>query len=285
MEQLVGVRRRGQGTEQQDPGHAAQMGWMVVAAVTAFSVFAVSGLAQASGDDFKSGKEVYQSTCMECHGSGLLGSPKFKDKTAWAPLIEEGPSDLIPVALRGARKMPPRGGNPELHDQEVARAVVYMANAAGGKFEMPTQATIDAWVVADRAKLAEKMAAAGGHVPLTGQQVFDQVCSTCHKDGLIGAPRLGDKVAWKPLIEEGPSDLVPVAMRGARKMPPRGGRPDLTDIEVARGVVHMANAAGGSFPDPTPELVSEWIREDWKRLATKVADLQSQIDRDSEKSK
>ena len=33
--------------------------------------------------------------------------------------------------------MPAKGGNPDLDDVEVARAVVFMANKSGGKFKEP----------------------------------------------------------------------------------------------------------------------------------------------------
>jgi cytochrome c5 len=33
-------------------------------------------------------------------------------------------------------------------------------------------------------------------------------------------------------------------------MPAKGGNPDLDDLEVARAVVHMANASGGKFKEP-----------------------------------
>jgi cytochrome c5 len=35
-------------------------------------------------------------------------------------------------------------------------------------------------------------------------------------------------------------------------MPPRGGKPDLTDAEVANAVVYMANDAGADFTPPVP---------------------------------
>ncbi len=31
---------------------------------------------------------------------------------------------------------------------------------------------------------------------LTGEQVYGQVCKTCHDTGLAGSPKLGDKAAW-----------------------------------------------------------------------------------------
>jgi len=33
--------------------------------------------------------------------------------------------------------MPPRGGDPSLTDEEVARAVVYMSNQSGARFKEP----------------------------------------------------------------------------------------------------------------------------------------------------
>jgi cytochrome c5 len=33
-------------------------------------------------------------------------------------------------------------------------------------------------------------------------------------------------------------------------MPAKGGNPDLDDLEVARAVVHMANASGGKLKEP-----------------------------------
>jgi cytochrome c5 len=92
-----------------------------------------------------SGPEVYESTCKECHSSGKLNAPKFGDKKQWKKLIAEGLDDLVPMALKGIRAMPPKGGNINLSDIEVARAVVYMTNAAGGKFAEPTASDVSRW--------------------------------------------------------------------------------------------------------------------------------------------
>lgn len=83
----------------------------------------------------KSGAEVYEHYCAACHATGVLDAPKLGDRKAWRPLIAEGQRMLERTAIRGIRKMPPKGGHPELSDLEVKRAVAYMANAAGGKFK------------------------------------------------------------------------------------------------------------------------------------------------------
>lgn len=93
----------------------------------------------------KSGADVYETVCSECHGSGKLDAPRLGDRKRWGKLVREGLDDLVPAALRGIRKMPALGGNPQLSDLEVARAVVFMANAGGGKFPEPTVADAARW--------------------------------------------------------------------------------------------------------------------------------------------
>ncbi|MBV8665177.1 MAG: cytochrome c5 family protein [Burkholderiaceae bacterium] len=83
------------------------------------------------------GEDVYKSTCSACHGTGAAGSPKFGDASAWGPRIAQGYDTLLSHALKGLRAMPAKGGNPDLDDVEVARAVVYMANQGGAKFKEP----------------------------------------------------------------------------------------------------------------------------------------------------
>jgi cytochrome c5 len=85
----------------------------------------------------KSGEEVVKSSCVVCHQAGLLNAPKIGDRAAWAPRIKEGLDTLVKEAINGVRAMPPRGGNPNLSDLEVMRAVVYMANQSGANFKEP----------------------------------------------------------------------------------------------------------------------------------------------------
>ncbi len=91
-------------------------------------------------------------------------------------------------------------------------------------------------------------AAAAG--PKSGEDVFKAVCSACHASGAAGAPKLGDKSDWAQRIKKGDKMLIRTAIKGIRAMPPRGGAADLSDLEVARAVVFMANKAGANFKDP-----------------------------------
>jgi cytochrome c551/c552 len=89
---------------------------------------------------------------------------------------------------------------------------------------------------------------------LTGEQVFQSLCKTCHEPGIAGAPKVGDKAQWAASIKKGYETLVQHAINGIQEsgkvMPPKGGNPDLTDVEVQRAVVYMANRSGANFKEP-----------------------------------
>ncbi len=84
----------------------------------------------------QTGEEVFKAQCTTCHTTGVAGAPKFGDAAAWGPRIATGLDALVQSALKGKGAMGPQGGG-DFDDTEITRAVVYMANDAGGKFEAP----------------------------------------------------------------------------------------------------------------------------------------------------
>jgi cytochrome c5 len=86
----------------------------------------------------RSGEEVYKAQCAACHVAGAAGAPKFGDAGAWGARIAKGYDTLLTSALKGKGAMGAQGGG-EFEDFEIGRAVVFMANAAGGKFAVPKQ--------------------------------------------------------------------------------------------------------------------------------------------------
>ncbi|MBB5390124.1 MULTISPECIES: cytochrome c5 family protein [unclassified Herbaspirillum] len=84
----------------------------------------------------------------------------------------------------------------------------------------------------------------------SGEEVFKSTCAACHAAGVAGAPKVGDEAAWKARLAEGYDKLVSHAINGLRAMPPKGGNPDLDDIEIQRTVVYMANQSGAKFKEP-----------------------------------
>ncbi len=109
-----------------------------------------------------------------------------------------------------------------------------------------------------------------GKTAMSGEQTYTTVCATCHRGGLLHSPKAGDAKAWKPLIAEGYDDLVGSALTGVRMMPPKGGVPELYDIEVARAVVYMVGLAGGKFPEPTEANVKAARLDGEKRHAARL---------------
>jgi cytochrome c5 len=84
----------------------------------------------------KGGEEVYKAQCSACHAAGAAGAPKFQDAAAWSARIATGYDALLNSALKGKNAMGPQGGG-DFSDVEIGRAVVYLANAGGAKFEEP----------------------------------------------------------------------------------------------------------------------------------------------------
>ena len=84
----------------------------------------------------KSGEEVFKAQCTACHTPGAAGAPKMGDAAAWGARIRTGFDALVQSALKGKGGMPAQAGG-DFGDVEIARAVAYMANSAGGKFAEP----------------------------------------------------------------------------------------------------------------------------------------------------
>jgi cytochrome c5 len=79
-------------------------------------------------------KKIVAANCAMCHEGGLMGAPKIGNADQWAPRIAQGKDTIILHAINGIRQMPARGGNSKLSDDEVAAAVIDMANASGANF-------------------------------------------------------------------------------------------------------------------------------------------------------
>jgi cytochrome c5 len=187
--------------------------------------------------------------CAACHTTGALNAPKIGDTAAWAPLIKEGFQHLTETAIKGIRQMPPRGGQPNLTDIEVARAVAYLANQSGAKFaepaapkEPPTQtAAATAAPAAAPAAPASKGAPAASGDSGKGKATYDAACVVCHAAGVAGAPKSGDKDAWAPRIKQGADALYQAALKGKGAMPPKGGNTSLADADVKAAVDFMVS--------------------------------------------
>lgn len=79
------------------------------------------------------GEQVLASACNACHQAGVLGAPKEGDKSAWSVRANSagGIDGLVASAIKGKNSMPPRGGNPDLSDDEIKAAVGLMLKQSG----------------------------------------------------------------------------------------------------------------------------------------------------------
>jgi cytochrome c5 len=83
----------------------------------------------------------------------------------------------------------------------------------------------------------------------SGEQVYNAQCGACHNAGAAGAPKFKDAGAWGARIAKGYDTLVTSALKGKGAMGAQGGGA-YDDVEIARAVVHIANAAGAKFAEP-----------------------------------
>ncbi len=107
----------------------------------------------------KTGEQVFAVQCTACHMAGVAGAPKLGDADAWASRIKTGYEALLTSALKGKGAMGAQGGG-ELSDVEIGRAVVYMANKGGAKFDEPKAAASGASAPAADAAVAAASAPA-----------------------------------------------------------------------------------------------------------------------------
>ncbi|MCM2536687.1 c-type cytochrome [Burkholderia glumae] len=109
--------------------------------------------------------------------------------------------------------------------------------------------------VAQRIAPLAQVAVKDANAPKTyksGEEIYKAVCVTCHGTGAAGAPKFGDAGDWAPRIAQGYDTLLQTALAGKGAMPARGGTSpdDVSDFEIARAVVYMANHGGANFAEP-----------------------------------
>ena len=214
----------------------------------------------------RQGDQIFNKICIQCHAADSIvpNAPKFENKGDWAPRIAQGFDTLFQHALNGFNAMPAKGGAADLTDQELKRAITYMANKAGGTFPDPDAAApadaaasgeaasapaADATAPADApkadaAKAEDKGAAAGG---ADGKKVYEATCQACHGGAVPGIPHVGKKEDWAPRIKQGKDTLHKHALEGFNAMPAKGGNGSLSDDEVKAAVDYMANQSGAKF--------------------------------------
>jgi cytochrome c len=76
------------------------------------------------------GTSVYEQNCKVCHGEGIAGAPRSGEIDVWKERLPKGIDAMVTIVIEGVQgysgAMPPRGGNPNLSDDQIREAVQYM---------------------------------------------------------------------------------------------------------------------------------------------------------------
>ena len=216
---------------------SASIARRLITVVVCSSLVPAAAQAASAQERERGGKEIVETVCAVCHRTGVNGAPKIGDRKAWEKLASQGLTGLTGVALKGVRKMPPHGGNPDLTDTEIERAITYMVNQSGGNW------------IESVSKLAPAAQRSGG-------EVVQAYCAKCHQTGAVGAPRIGDRAAWIPRLKQGFEFLVGSAIKGHGPMPSRGDVANLTDTEIRAAIAYMINGGIARTTRPSVALAA-----------------------------
>ena len=213
---------------------------------------------------YLAGDKVYKEVCAACHDGGVGGAPKFGDKAGWEPRLKAGFEALVASVIKGKGAMAAKGGNPDLDEFEVARAVHYMTGASGGTFAepkvpaptapaapAPTAAAAPpapvpsaAPVVTEAPAAAPAVVAAVAAAPAAtanevGKKIYSTVCMACHDSGAGGAPKLTDKAEWAKRTGQGVDVLTATVIKGKGAMPSKGLAMSASDADIKATVEYI----------------------------------------------
>lgn len=207
----------------------------------------------------RTGEQIFNKVCLQCHAadSSVPNAPRITHNNEWAPRIAQGFETLFSKASSGFNAMPARGGQADLTDDELKRAIAHMANHSGGNFNAPAvnaegeaAASAASGAAADTATAAP----ASNVAAADGQKVFEGLCMACHgaNSAIPGSPKITHNDDWKARITQGKDTLVKHAIegftgKGGFVMPAKGGNASLSDVEIEAAVVYMANQSGANF--------------------------------------
>ena len=118
-------------------------------------------------------------------------------------------------------------------DLRVQKAVAERIKPVGEVYIGEVPASAGAPVSA--AAVSQQMAVAD----LSGEQVYLQVCASCHQAGILNAPKPGDAVAWQTRLAKGKDILYANAINGIGAMPAKGGRVDMSDEAIKAAVDYL----------------------------------------------
>lgn len=172
----------------------------------------------------KRGKQVYVNSCLICHQTGKMSAPRIGNGASWYERLKRsGLSGLYRHTYQGFNSMPVKGACVTCSENDVIAAVDYILNKS-----------------LSRSQWSDLKANGTEKFPSSGQDIYKENCSVCHSEGKLGAPKIGDKEAWKPIIEKNMDIMVENTIHGP-KHPQNGGCDECSTREIIEAIKYMVS--------------------------------------------
>lgn len=172
----------------------------------------------------KRGKQVYVNSCIICHQDGKMGAPVIGDgPNYYMRLKDSGLTGLYRHVIHGYNSMPVKGACVTCSDNDLIAAVDYILNKSLSRSQWSDLST-------------------GGtrKFPANGRDVYEENCSACHNEGVMGAPKIGDKDVWKPIIAQNMDVLIQNTLKGEHH-PKNGGCRHCSTDEIIEAIKYMVS--------------------------------------------
>lgn len=175
-------------------------------------------------------------------------------------LLVMGVGFIVPIVLLlliafyiGSSSQPPAGSEAlataevDARVAPVGSAAVAASSQAAAQQNAASMTTAAAAPAASAAATTPAGSSSGAAVPVAvtkvdGKGLYESTCIACHGAGVAGAPKVGDKAAWAPIIAQGDAVLYDRAIHGYTgklgMMPPKGGS-SASDDDVKAAVDYM----------------------------------------------
>ena len=172
----------------------------------------------------KRGKQVYVAACIICHQDGTMTAPRIGNGANWyMRLKENGLNGLYRHAINGYNSMPVKGACVTCADNDIIAAVDYILNKS-----------------LSRSQWTDVKSGGAEKFGVNGKTIYQENCSACHADGKLGAPKLGDKAVWAPLIDQNIDVLIENTIN-SKNHPANGGCNHCSTVELIEAIKYMVS--------------------------------------------
>ena len=153
-----------------------------------------------------------------------MSAPRIGNGPNWyMRLKDSGLTGLYRHTINGYNSMPVKGACVTCSDNDLLAAVDYILNKS-----------------LSRSQLLDLKSGGAEKFPSSGKDIYNENCSVCHNEGKLGAPKIGDKEAWKPLIQQNIDVMVEHTIKGEHH-PKNGGCEHCTTGEVMDAIKYIVS--------------------------------------------